>query len=109
MSYEPKAAEDELNNLMKKEVHLKNFLSDEEYDAEIDDDVKESTSKLQRLNDFSCVIVIDNIPRTSKVEKLKKNVLKKLLEQFGTVNRTEVPTKTDDKGKEKTVGCVFVE
>ena len=56
------------------------------------------------MNDFSCVIIINNIPKTSKVEGLKKKkVLTKLLEQFGPVDRLEVPTKTKD-GKEKTLG-----
>eukprot|EP00938_MAST-03A_sp_MAST-3A-sp1_P000860 g860.t1 len=108
MSYEPQAAEDELTALQKKAVELENFLSSDDEEAEIEEDVRETTSKKEKLNDFSCVIIINNIPKTSKVEGLKKKVLMKLLKQFGPVNRLEVPTKTKD-GKEKTLGFAFVE
>lgn len=91
-------------------VDLSNFATDDVEEDARDEETKTKTAKeLDGLNDFSCVVIAENIPKTHKVKALKEKVIKKLFGQIGTINYMDVPTKVDEKNRDKSIGMVLIE
>jgi len=102
--YEPQVYEDEEKTLIETMTNLSAFISEDdetEYPAEEKDGITD-------LTDFSCVIVVDNMPISHKVKKLEQ-VMRRVFGQIGTINNLELPTDEDKSGTMKTIGIALLE
>jgi len=102
--YEQETALEEEKQLEEQLTQLSQFLSDDDAEAEPSELSAEQTDVLR---DVSCVIVVDNMPISPKVGKLRM-VMNRVFSQIGEIVRLEIPTE-EKNGTRKTIGIAILE